>query len=150
MSLNNSSPGSIRYFFLQRWDKHRGSPEPESGVPEKWHRLFQEQLAELADRLSNKEALSPIPEDQIVQLLAMVAILLRQHHVDKRGRCQSCGLARWKRRPWSRRPPCTVYRAASFVMGQGLDEVWWRLFESVGKEWSLAEVREWLEHRKGE
>ena len=32
-------------------------------------------------------------------------------------------------------------------MGQGLDEVWWRLFESVGKEWSLVEVREWLKGR---
>lgn len=32
-------------------------------------------------------------------------------------------------------------------MGQGLDEVWCRLFESLGKEWSLADVREWLKVR---
>ena len=28
-----------------------------------------------------------------------------------------------------------------------MDEVWWRLFASVGKEWSLVEVREWLKGR---
>lgn len=121
---------------------------PVKSVQETWYRLFREQLEELADRLSDKKAVSPaVTEDHIVQLLAVAAILLRQHRVNKRGQCKFCGWARWKWRPWNRRPPCTVYRTASFVMGQELDKVWWRLFESLGKEWSLVEVREWLKDR---
>lgn len=143
-----SSPGSIRYSFLEWWCGYAESSEPVSSVQETWHRLFREELAELADRLSGKKSISPaLTEDQIVKLLAVVAILLRQHQINKRGHCKSCGWTRWKWRPWSRRPPCTVYRAVSFVIGQGMDEVWWRLFDSVGKEWSLVEVREWLQGR---
>jgi len=144
----NSSPGSIRRSFFERWSRYRESPEPPSGAPEVWYRLFREQLEELADRLSGKKSVSPVKtENQIVQLLAVAAILLRQHHVNRRGQCQLCWSSRWKWRPWNRRPPCTVYRTASFIMGQGLDEVWCRLFESLGKEWSLADVREWLKAR---
>lgn len=144
----NSSPRSIRRSFFERWFRCRESPEPVRSAPEVWYRLFREQLGELTDRLSGKKSVSPaVTEDQIVQLLAVVAILLRQHHVNKRGQCQFCRSSRWKWRPWRRRPSCAVYRAASFVMGQGLDEVWWRLFESLGKELSLAEVREWLQGR---
>ncbi len=140
-----SSAGSIRRSFLEWWCGYRESSEPVSSVQETWHRLFREELEKLVGGLSEKKSVSPaVTEDQIVRLLAMVAILLRQHQVNKRGNCQSCGWMRWKWRPWNRRPPCTVYRTVSFVMGQGSDEVWWRLFESVGKEWSLVEVREWL------
>ncbi|MGH3908906.1 MAG: hypothetical protein ACRDTE_32690 [Pseudonocardiaceae bacterium] len=32
-------------------------------------------------------------------------------------------------------------------MTQPLDVVWWRLFESVGRELSLEEVRDWIEER---
>ena len=32
-------------------------------------------------------------------------------------------------------------------MGQSLDVVWWRVFESVGRQWSLAEVRAWVAGR---
>jgi hypothetical protein len=34
-------------------------------------------------------------------------------------------------------------------MGQSLDVVWWRLLETVGRQWSLAEVRAWLAGRAG-
>ena len=145
---DNSSPGSIRRSLLERWHWYRKSPEPVSSGPETWHRLFREELEKLADQLGGKKAELPaITEDNIVRLLAVAVILLRQHHVNKRGRCQFCGWARWKWRPWNRRPPCTVYRTVSFAMGQGLDEVWWRLFESLGKELSLVAVREWLKGR---
>lgn len=144
----NGLPGTIRRSFLERWGGCRESLEPVITVQEAWYRLFREELEELTDRLSGKKAVSPVvTEDQVVQLLAVVAILLRQHHVNKRGQCQFCKRGRWKWRPWNRRPPCTVYRTASFVMGQGLDEVWCRLFESLGEEWSLVEVREWMKGR---
>lgn len=144
-----SPPGSIRRSFLEWWRGYRESSEPVSDVQETSYRLFREELEKLADRLSGKKAVSSaVTEDHIVRLLAVVAILLRQHQVNKRGHCQSCGWMRWKWRPWHRRPPCTVYRTVSFVMVQGLDEVWWRLFESMGKEWSLVEVREWLKGRE--
>lgn len=144
----NNSPDSIRRSFFERWYRYRESPQPVRSAPEAWYRLFREQLEELTDRLSGKKSVSPaVTEEQIVQLLAVVAILLRRHHVNRRGQCQFCRSSRWKWRPWSRRPPCTVYRTVSFVTGQGLDEVWWRLFESLGKERSLTEVREWLQGR---
>jgi hypothetical protein len=28
-------------------------------------------------------------------------------------------------------------------MAQPMDVVWWQLFQSVGRDWSLAAVREW-------
>lgn len=119
-----------------------------SSVRKSGYWLFREELKELADRLSGKKVISPtVTEDQVVQLLAVVAILLGQHHVNKRGQCKSCRSSRWKWRFWNRRSPCSVYRTVSFVMGQGRDEVWWRLFESLGKRWSLVEVREWLKSR---
>jgi hypothetical protein len=142
------SSDSIRRPFLERWCRYMVSPKPVSSAQKTWYRLFQEELDELADRLSGKKSESPVAtEDQIVQLLAVAAILLRQHHVNKRGQCQFCRWAGCRWRPWSRRPPCTVYRTVSFVMSQGSEEVWWRLFESLGKDWSLVEVREWLEDR---
>lgn len=119
-----------------------------SGAQEKCYLLLRDELEEVTDRLSGKKVVPPaVTEDQIVHLLAVVAILLRQHQVNKWGQCQFCGSSRWKWRFWSRRPSCTVYRTASFVMGQGLDKVWWRLFESLGKECSLVEVQEWLKDR---
>lgn len=145
---DNSSPDSVWRTFLERWWGHRESTEHISGAPQECYRIFRGELEKLADRFSGEKAVSPaVTEDQIVQLLAVAAILLRQHQVNKRGQCRFCGWVSWKWRPWSRRPPCTVYRTVSFVMGQGLDEVWWRLFESLGKEWSLMEVRAWLKER---
>ena len=35
-------------------------------------------------------------------------------------------------------------------MGQSLDVVWWRLLETVGRQWSLVEVRAWLAGRAGD
>lgn len=32
-------------------------------------------------------------------------------------------------------------------MGQSLDVVWWRVYENVGRKWSLAEVRTWMAGR---
>lgn len=40
-----------------------------------------------------------------------------------------------------------MYSALGFAMEQGLDVVWWQLFEAVGRKASLAEVREWVEER---
>lgn len=144
----NGSLDSIRCSFLERWYGYSESSKPVGSVQGAWYRLFREELDGLADQLSGKKsALPAITEDQIVQLLAVAAMLLRQHRVNKRGQCKFCGGLRWKWRLWSRRPPCTVYRTVTFVMGQGLDEVWCRLFESLGKERSLIEVREWMKGR---
>lgn len=42
-----------------------------------------------------------------------------------------------------------MYRALDFVFSQPLDVVWWRLLDSVGRELSLEEVREWIKGAGG-
>lgn len=106
------------------------------------YRLLREQLAGLTDRLSTDSSAPAIA----VRLLAVSALLLRQHQVNKRGQCRFCGWSRWKWRFWRRRPQCTVYRTLVFALSRGLDEVWWQLLESVGYELTLVDVREWLAH----
>lgn len=110
------------------------------------YRLLREQLEELADRLSAAEPIEPaVAEQQTVRLLTAAAMLLRQHDVNERGQCKFCGGTRWTWRLWRRRRQCTVYLALGFAMSQGLDVVWWQLFESLGRKPSLVEVREWVE-----
>lgn len=119
-----------------------------SNVQEVRHRLLCEQLEQWVERLGGEEPVEPeVVKEVSVRLLAMAAILLRQHVVRKRGQCQSCG---WTRREWGlwrRRPRCSVYRALDFAMRQELDVVWWRLCESVGRHVSLEESRGWVEER---
>ncbi len=89
-----------------------------------------ERLEELADQLRNKESTaSAVLEEQTVRLLAAAAILLRQHKVNKRGRCQYCGWTGWARRLWYGRPQCTVYRALSFALGQRPEILWRQLYK---------------------
>ena len=122
-------------------------PKPVTSMHEIQYWRFREELNELADRLSAKEVVSPaVTRDQIVRVLAVVAILLGQHHVNKRGQCKLCW-PRWKWKFWRRRPSCTVFRTVRFAMEQNLDEVWWQLLESMGKESNLTDVREWIKDR---
>lgn len=108
-------------------------------------RLLTEQLEALADWLSGEDP--PVPEtveEQAVRLLAAVALLLRQHEVNKRGQCKFCGWTRWKWRFWHQRPRCTVFQKIDRSMSEGLDVVWWELFAATRHKVSLAEVREWV------
>lgn len=92
------------------------------------YRLLLEQLEALADQLSGEEPITqPVLEDQTVRLLAGVVMLLRQHHINKRGQCKYCGWTRRTWRLWHRRPQCTVYLSLDFAMSQPLDLVWGRL-----------------------
>ncbi|MGH3795061.1 MAG: hypothetical protein ACRDSP_09240 [Pseudonocardiaceae bacterium] len=106
------------------------------------YRLLRERLDQWADQLS---AAQPTEcTEHTVRLLAAVTMLIGQHQVNKRGQCRWCGWTRWTWRFWHRRPQCTVFRALSFVLGQGVDVVWWQLFNSVGRKCTLAEIREWV------
>lgn len=119
-----------------------------SNIWETRSRLFLEELEKLAEWLSSDAPKTPAAlEEQAVRLLAMVVILLRQHQVNKRGQCQYCGWTRWTWRLWRRWRRCTVHQALDLAMGQSLDVVWWRLLETVGQQWSLAEVRAWMAGR---
>jgi hypothetical protein len=80
----------------------------------------------------------------------MAVVLLRQHQVNKRGQCQYCGWTRWQWRFWRGWRRRTVHEALDLGMGQSLDVVWWRLLETVGRQWSLVEVRAWLAGRAGD
>ena len=104
-----------------------------SNVWETRNRLILEYLEKLADQLRSGEPIAPAElEEQLLRLLVGVLMLLRQHKVNKRGRCRIC---RWPRRTWRfwhRRPQCTVYRSLNFVMRQGLDRVRWQLLDSLG------------------
>src|SRR5918997_4243545 len=77
----------------------------------------------------------------------MAVVLLRQHQVNKRGQCQYCGWTRWQWRFWRGWRRRTVHEALDLGMGQSLDVVWWRLLETVGRQWSLAEARAWVARR---
>lgn len=112
------------------------------------HRLFVELFQQLAEWLSDDEPREPaVLEEQLARLLAMALVLLRQHHVNKRGQCPFCGWTRWKWRFWRRRRRCTVHQTVEFAMGQSLDVVWWRLFQSAGRTPNLPEVRTWMAER---
>lgn len=80
--------------------------------------------------------------EQAVRILATTAFLLRQRHINRRGRCKYCHWT-WQA-TWflHKRTRCTVSRALDFAISQPLDVVWWRLFDSVGRELSLEETRE--------
>lgn len=68
-----------------------------SNVWETRHRLFSEELQQLAEWLCDDEPrASAACEEQTVRLLAMAVTLLRQHQVNKRGQCQLCGWTRWR------------------------------------------------------
>lgn len=116
-----------------------------SSVWETRSRLLREELQKLAEWLSDDAPRAPAAlEEQVVRLLAAAIMLLRQHQVNKRGQCQFCGWTRWKWRFWRRRRRCTVHQVLELAMGQSLDVVWWRLFETVGRKRNLAEVRTWV------
>ncbi|MGH4008016.1 MAG: hypothetical protein ACRDTH_07630 [Pseudonocardiaceae bacterium] len=109
--------------------------------------MFLEELEKLAERLISDAPKSPASlEERTVRLLAITVTLLRQHRVNKRGQCQCCW-TRWTWGFWRRQRRCTVYQALDLGMGQSLEVVWWRVFESVGRQWSLAEVRAWVAGR---
>lgn len=108
-------------------------------------RLLMEELEKLVEWLSSDIPRSPaVLEEHTVRLLAMAVVLLRQHQVTMRGQCHSCGRLSHL---WHKRRRCTVHQALDLGMGQSLDVVWWRMFESVGRTWSLPEVRVWVAHR---
>lgn len=144
LSLNFLRTSAQQYLTLPR----RISSEQVRSVHETRYRQLQAELKEFTDQLSGAKAVSPAKtRNQIVQALAVVAILLRQHQINKRGQCKFCARPRWRWRFWSRRPSCTVYRTASFVMNQELEEAWRQLFDSMGKECNLVQVRRWLNER---
>lgn len=112
------------------------------------YRLLGEELSQWVEWLSGEEPGKQAGlEERIVQLLATVLMLLDQHHVNKRGQCQFCRATRWKWRFWHRRRRCTVYGALDHAMGQSLDVLWWTLFEGLGWDVSLEDVREWVTER---
>lgn len=81
------------------------------------HRLFTEHLD---DVLYADEA--ELPDETILRLTAAARVLLAQHQVDKRGRCQHC----YRQSVWwlKRRKTCTVHGAFSVAMNQPLGAVW--------------------------
>lgn len=120
-----------------------------SGVQEIRHRLLFEQLKQWVEKLSGENPVEPeVVKELAVRLLAMAVMLLRQHEVNKRGRCRFCGWSTWRWSFWCRRPRCTVFRSVDLAIGQGLDVVWWQLLGNMGQEARLEEVREWIEQRK--
>lgn len=99
-----------------------------SNVWETRCRVLLERLGAIADQLRREETLAPpLLEEHTVRLLTGALMLLRQHHINKRGQCQYCGWTRPIWRLWRRRPQCTVYLALDFAMGQPLDLVQRRL-----------------------
>jgi hypothetical protein len=106
------------------------------------YRLLGEELAQWVEWFSGAESREQaVLEERIVQLLATVLMLLRQHQVNSRGQCCFCRATRWKWRFWYPRRRCTVYGALDHAMGQRPDVLWWKLFEESGREASLAGVR---------
>lgn len=92
-----------------------------SSVCETRYRLLAEHLETLASQLNYKEQTEP--EEQTARLLAAVLNLLRQHCVNKRGRCRFCTAPHPICRFWHRRPQCAVHRGIDFAMRQPLDVV---------------------------
>jgi hypothetical protein len=122
-----------------------------NNVWETRHRLFLEELQKLVEWLSSDAPRAPVAvEERTVRLLAMIVTLLRQHQINKRGQCQYCGHTKWMWQFWRGRRRCTVHQALNLGMGQSLDVVWWRVFESVERKLTLAEVRSWLAEREAD
>ena len=120
-----------------------------SSLWETQERLAWERLEELADALSGENPIAPaVFEERTVRLLATVLILLRQHHINKRGQCRFCGVTRWTWRFWHRRRRCTVHRALGYALRENLDVVWWQVFDGLGRKVSLEEVRGWNEEKR--
>jgi hypothetical protein len=85
------------------------------------------------------------PGDYTVRLLTFAVIVLGQRRVNKRGRCQFCSWSQWAWRFWHQRPQCMICRTLEFVLSQDLSMTWWHLFTSTGKNYSVTDVRRWLE-----
>lgn len=118
-----------------------------STVWETRYRVLWQQLEQLANRLRGAQPSAALAE-HTVRLLTFAVILLGQHRVNKRGRCQFCSWSRWTWRFWHWRPQCTVCCALAFALGQGLDVVRWQLLTNMGEKCSLADVREWMRQRE--
>ncbi len=120
-----------------------------SSLWETQERLAWERLNELAEALSGEKSIAQtVLEEQTVRLLATVLMLLRQHHINKRGQCRFCGATRWTWRFWHQRRRCTVHRALDHAMRESLDVVWWQVFNALGRKASLAEVCAWNKERR--
>lgn len=67
--------------------------------------------------------LDEITDDDVVRLVCAAYVLVRQHSVDKRGRCRHCY---YRSHLWGsrRRKSCTVHAALSVAMNQPLGTVW--------------------------
>lgn len=119
-----------------------------SHVQEVRYRLRCEQFEQWVERLTGKEPIEPeVVKELAVRLLTVALIILKQHNVNKRGKCKFCGRARRNWRSWIRVPQCAVSGAIGFAMEQELAVVWWRLFGSAGRDVGLGEVRGWAERR---
>lgn len=82
------------------------------------HRLLTEQLEGFLHC-----DMDEITDDDIARLVCAAYVLVRQHSVDKRGRCRHCYYrSRW----WwvRRRQVCTVHGAFAVAMNQPLGVVW--------------------------
>lgn len=109
--------------------------------------MLRQQLEQLANRLGSAQPPAALTE-HTVRLLTFAVILLGQHRVNERGKCQFCSWPRWWWQLYYRRPQCMVCRTLAFALGQGLDVVWWQLLTSLDKKGSLVDVREWMTHRE--
>jgi hypothetical protein len=90
-----------------------------TNVGEVKHRLWTEQLQQWVEKLSDEKPIEPeVVTELTVRLLAMAAMVLRLHVVNKRGQCRLRRQSARMLRFWWRQPPCTVCRAFDFAMGQ--------------------------------
>ncbi|HET9254503.1 MAG TPA: hypothetical protein VFO16_04790 [Pseudonocardiaceae bacterium] len=98
-------------------------------------RLCAEKLERLAEWLIGDAPKSAAELEEHTVLLLIVSItLLRQHQVNKRGRCQFCDRTRSICRAWRSRRRRTVHQALNFGIYQGLDVVWWCVLENLGRQ----------------
>jgi hypothetical protein len=98
-----------------------------TNVWETRHRLLLERLETLACQLKEDQLIAPTAfKDRAIRLLAGEVMLLRRHHVNKRGQCKYCRRTRWL---FKRRSQCSVYFCLDFAMCQPMQIVWRRLHE---------------------
>ena len=113
------------------------------------HRLWTEQLQQWVEKLSGEKPVEPeVVKELAVRLLAMAVILLRQHAVNKRGQCRSCGRPVRMWRFWGTGHRARCVGLFDFAMGQPWDMVWWQLFESLGQHTSLDQARKWMQEQE--